>query len=388
MKVLVIGGGAAGLTAAIFASKAGAKVTVLEHENKTGKKILTTGNGKCNITNLIMNEDCFYGNKNFIRAVLNQFDENDAINFFKEIGIYTKDKNNYIYPLSEQASTVSNRLREVCEKLGVKIKTNNYITDIKKSGDKFAVDYGFEDVFDKVILATGGKSFPATGSDGSGYEIAKKFGHKIIDTEPALTALVCEKSELNKASGVRVKAQVTLDDTHYDIGEVQIADYGISGIPVFNISRFAKIGSTLLLDFMPEYSLEELIKILYELANMNSSFNLIQILNGLINEKLANAVLEKCNLKKNDDITNKNINLIACTLKSFKLTVKQKKGFDFAQVTMGGVDTNEINSETMESKIVSGLYFVGEIIDIDGRCGGYNLQFAWSSGAIAGRNIC
>lgn len=388
MKVLVIGGGAAGLTSAIFAARAGAKVTVLEHENKTGKKILTTGNGKCNITNLIMNEDCFYGNKDFIKSVLNQFNKKDTLNFFKELGIYTKDKNNYIYPLSEQASTVSNRLREVCEQLGVKIKTNNHITSIQKEADKFIVNYGFEDTFDKVILATGGMSFPATGSDGSGYKIAKSFGHKIVDLEPALTALVCEKSSLNKASGVRVNASVTLDDTYSDIGEVQITDYGISGIPVFNISRFAKNGSKVVLDLMPAYSLDELTRILSDLSDKNPVFNLIQILNGLVNEKLAGIILDECKINKHDEKTIDKLMSIAKTIKSFTLSIKQKKGFDFAQVTMGGVDTNEINSETMESNLVSGLYFAGEIIDIDGRCGGYNLQFAWSSGAIAGRNIC
>ncbi len=387
MRVLIIGAGAAGLTAAIYAAKSGAKVTVLEHENKTGKKILMTGNGKCNITNNLMNKDCFYGNEDFICAVLNQFDNTDTIKFFNDLGICTKEKNGYVYPSSEQASMVSARLREVCEYLAVKIKTNNHIKSIKKEKNLFVVDYGYTEQYDKIVLATGGMSFPTTGSDGTGYKLAEGLGHTIITPKPALTALICEKSGLYKAKGVRVKAKIVLDDKYIEQGELQITEYGVSGILVFNISRLAKNNSKLLIDFAPECSKEDLRMTIKNITSNYKEFNNIQVLSGLFNEKLAEAILSECNIKNNDRLDEKTVEKLVNNIKEFSITVKDKKGFDFAQVTMGGVDTKEINCKTMESYLVSGLYFAGEMIDVDGKCGGYNLQFAWSTGAIAGRNI-
>ena len=248
------------------------------------------------------------------------------------------------------------------------------------------VDVGFEFICDKLIIATGGMTMTNTGSDGSGYDIAKKLGHKIIEPKPALTALVIKDFSLKQASGVRAKGKVELDNVHKQHGEIQITEYGLSGIPVFNLSRNAHEGSIVNIDFFPDYSEEELTSILEQIFNIRQKENILSALTGLINEKLAQVLLSLGNIKNElaGDISHENIIRIAYLLKNNKHIVSKRKGFDFAQVTQGGVSCDEINSRTMESKIVKGLYFAGEIIDVDGVCGGYNLQWAWASGAIAG----
>ena len=199
--------------AAITAANQGAKVTVIEHENKPGKKILVTGNGKCNITNTKMNEECFYGNKNFIKNVLDNFGYKETIEFFMSLGMRTKDKNGYIYPAGEQAATVLEILRITAENLGVKIKTNNNVNSVKYRDRKFLVDIGIELQCDKLIVATGGMAAPKTGSTGLGYPLAEQFGHTIVETKPALTALITEKDLLNKAAGVRTTANIWFENS-------------------------------------------------------------------------------------------------------------------------------------------------------------------------------
>lgn len=393
MKTIIIGAGAAGLAAAIAAAKNGSDVTILEHENKVGKKILITGNGKCNLTN--KNMDCckYYGNKEFINDVLNSFDENDTISFFESIGLITKSKRGYIYPMSEQALTVLNTLRDAAVNLGVKIKTNNFVEKVLCSKEGFDVHMGIVMHCDNLIIATGGMAAPKTGSDGSGYKIARSMGHNIIEPKPALTALVCRNNNLNKASGVRVNAKIRVIDKEKiigsDIGELQITDYGISGIPVFNVSRLTYEGTNIIIDFMPEIEIDEAEKIIRNLLKKREYMSMLSAMNGLFNDKLSTAILNETNLDKTmkaEMITPEQIKSLVNVIKNYKVTVKSRRGFDYAQVTQGGIDTAEINSLTMESKLVKNLYFAGEIIDVDGICGGYNLQFAWATGTMAGGN--
>lgn len=393
MKTIIIGGGASGLVAAITAAGNGADVTILEKENKPGKKILVTGNGKCNITNTNMDETKYYGDTAFVKSVLNVFGYKETIEFFESCGIFTKNKNGYIYPASEQALTVLNRLRDVAINFGVKIKTNNAVENIHITENGFEILAGIKLYCDKLIIATGGCAAPKTGSDGSGYDFARKMGHTIIAPSPALTGIICEKASLNKAAGVRVAAKVFLEDQNSvigsNIGELQITDYGISGIPVFNISRLAEKDMNVYIDFEPHSELCDVKTKINSLLKNCSSMSILATLNGMFNEKISAVLLEECDIDKNQkssDINDEQINKICYLVKRHPLTVKSTRPFQYAQVTKGGVNTNEIDCKTMESKIVKNLYFAGEIIDIDGICGGYNLQFAWATGAIAGGN--
>ena len=390
-KVIIVGGGAAGLVAAITAAKNGKKAVILEKENKTGKKILVTGNGKCNLTNEEMTSNHYYGDRVFIETVLGKFGTEDTIKFFKQCGVITKKKGSYIYPHSEQAQTIANKLREVALKNGVTIKTNNKVESIIKTEDGFDVDTGFVQHCDEVILATGGSAFPQSGSDHSGCVLAKKLGHTIIEQQPALTGLICENNPLKKAGGVRVNTCIRLftDESAFisESGELQITDYGISGIPVFNISRLAFPKTKIEIDFLPEYTLEQTQIILKEMIDNDENSELAKILQGLFHEKLANVFIQSISAKqkvKVSDLTDEQICTLVRYIKNYPQTVVSRRGFEYAQVTSGGVSTDEICQDTMESKIVRGLYFAGEIIDVDGICGGYNLQFAWATGAIAG----
>ena len=387
MNVIVIGAGAAGLTAAVFGAKSGDKVIVIEHESRPGKKISITGNGKCNITNKDTGADKYYGDKKFIESILKKFNYKDTLSLFEDMGVYCHEKNGFYYPRSNQAATVSNNIRDYALSLGVSIKTNNQVKNIEYINGKFVIDIGIKMICDKLVIATGGMSAPKTGSDGSGYKMAEKLGHTIIKPKPALTGLICDES-LKRASGVRVKARVLVENTDIsDIGELQITDYGVSGIPIFNISRMTDKGSRLSIDFLPDDTYESVYKKIKRIFDVKPEAAAQNALNGLLNEKLAGAVLAKADLKENAkcrDISDKNVKYLVKVIKDFMITIQRRKGFDFAQVTQGGVSTMEINPDTMESLICKNLYFAGEVVDVDGRCGGFNLQFAWSSGSVAG----
>ncbi len=385
MKTIVIGGGAAGMTAAITAAENKNQVTVIEHQNQIGRKINITGNGHCNISNLSLDSSKYYGDKDFIHSVLEKINTDKIISFFEDRGLMLFDKNGYLYPLGMQASTVTDFLRETALNNNVKIKTNNEIKSIKHVKDKYVIDIGIELECDKLIVATGGKSFANTGSDGSGYNIAKNFGHKISLLKPALTALVLEKCSLNKASGVRIQGKVSNVSNSYT-GELQITDYGISGIPVFNLSRTVEENSYITIDFMPGYTKKDLKISLINIFNNFKNQTVTNSLHYMFNEKIALFLTKECNLEKVKckDITDIQFEELLNIIKNYKVKVLKTRGFDYAQVTAGGVDVTEVDKNTMESKIHKNLYFAGEILDVDGICGGYNLHFAWATGILAG----
>lgn len=385
MKTIIIGAGAAGLTAGIFAARNKSEVTIIEHGKQAGKKILSTGNGRCNMSNENLDSSMYYGDSAFIDCVLEKFGVQQMKDFFQSIGLYTCSQKGYLYPMSLQANSVLAFLRDTAVNLGVKIKTNNEITDIRYKNNKFFVDIGIELECDNLIIATGGCSFPKTGSDGSGYRLAEKFRHTIVKPEPGLTALTCDDDILRKASGVRIQSTVSIKGKKHT-GELQITDYGISGIPVFNISRMANQGDRVSIDFAPDIDNKNLYSSISRLISKNNMRTIDFTLNGLFHEKITTVFTNKinihnklCKLIKEDDVNN-----LVELIKNYTISVKKRRGFEFAQVTVGGVSTDEINPLTMESKKIKNLYFAGEIIDVDGICGGYNLHFAWASGAIAG----
>ena len=392
MNVIVIGGGASGLVAAITAKEKGDEVTLLEKENKVGRKLQMTGNGHCNMAHTDIVAEDYYNDSDpqssFVSDVLDSFSFKRFTNFFKKIGVITKNEDGYIYPSSMQASTVVNALRNYAEQIGVKIKTNNEVKGIEFKDNTYFVDCGYVYECEKLIVASGGLSYTNIDSPKNVLASLEKLGLEVSELEPALTALVSE-SNITKASGVRVNAKIKLfDGEDLDIseyGQVQITDYGISGIPVFNISRFAKVGDEVHIDFVNDTDKEDLINDLNVLLSTNA-LGIYNLLCGLLNDKLAALIVEELGVEKEADVTPEILEQAVDLIKDYEVVISGKRDFDFAQVTKGGVSTKCIDSKTMQVIGHDNLYLCGELIDVDSKCGGYNLYFAWATGYIAGNN--
>ncbi len=401
-QVLIIGGGASGLMAAITAARKGADVTVLEHMDRVGKKILSTGNGRCNLTNLFMETDCYRcGQKAFPMQVIQAFPVKDTLAFFDGIGILTKSRNGYIYPNSDQASSVLDALRLETEHLGIRVVTSCKVKSAKRAGKgMFAVqtDQG-EFRGHALILATGSKAAPVTGSDGSGYELAKSFGHRIIPPLPALVQLRCEGKHFRQLAGIRCEAalQVMINgkSAARDVGELQLTDYGISGIPTFQISRYVSAALfkgcrvTVYIDFLPSQTMEETKLFLKNRVHRFPDRTCGDFLTGVLNKKLAGVLLKMAGISSESlvsQVSSVRWERLIEQIKHFEAHVTAANSFEQAQICCGGVDTREIYAQSMESRLISGLYLIGELVDVDGICGGYNLQWAWSSGYLAGMN--
>lgn len=397
--IYIVGGGASGLFAAICAARRNKKVTILEHKDKPGKKILATGNGKCNYTNLVQKEE-FYRSSNpaFAGEVIRAFDVNATVDFFKEIGIYPMDRNGYLYPNSGQAASVLEVLLLEAERTGVTIECNAHVQKIDKNLSIYTADRKYQ--AEGIILAAGGKAAPAHGSDGSGLSIARELGHHILTPLPALVQLKSGEKYFKTLSGVRTEAEVRLfidkQMKAFEKGEVLLAEYGLSGIPVMQISRYAAEalgrGSkvTAVLDFLPFLTKEELKEMLYYRLQRNVKETLEEAFLGLLNKKLAYVAIKESKLDpyhRMKDIKDSQLTQLVNQLKEWKVPITDTHSFEHAQVMAGGIDTKEINPVSMESKLIKGLYFAGEIVDVDGTCGGYNLQWAWSSGHAAGTHI-
>lgn len=399
--VIIIGAGASGLMAAAAAASKGARVALLEHKDDIGKKILATGNGRCNFTNTDMSVNKFHGSKALIKNGLSQFNYSDTICFFKELGIPAYDNAGYIYPNSRQAASVVAAFRMELMRLHVDVKTGINITDIKPADDRtgycIQTDKGsFKSK--RLIIACGLTASPKLGSDGSLFRQIEALGHHIQKPLPALCGFSCDGLNFKKITGVRCDATVAsvIDGqmTEQNTGELQLADYGISGIPVFQISslmsRALDKGQMVevIIDFLPAFSDDELngyIKDRIITTTDNRSLN--EMLNGLLNNKLLLELIHKSGVspdKKGRLLTDDDCKSLTRSIKHTAVSVKKPRGVEFAQVCAGGIYTKEIDVRTLESKIHPGLYFCGELLDVDGICGGYNLQWAWTSGYIAG----
>lgn len=400
--VAVVGAGASGMMAAIWAARAGAQVTVYERNDRVGKKLLATGNGKCNFSNEDMGSHRYYGGgRRFIDEMYQNFGVAETKSFFAELGMRVKDRNGYLYPASEQASTVLDVLRYEMERLPVTVHTNCRVVEIYKKNGGFLLETEEhkdhrKGQYDAVILSCGGKAAPKTGSDGQGLQFAKSLGHRIVPTVPALAALRCQEDFYKQIAGVRCDAVLTLVVGGRKIcterGELQLTDYGISGIPVFQISREAayalraKKYTTVGIDFLPDYQDNE-----YELFwkkrwERQAEQTMEQFVTGIVNKKISLLFLKLSGIReaeKASDVPEQKRKKLAGLYRNFSVAVKGTNSYDQAQVTAGGVDCREVTAQ-MESRLVPGLYFAGELLDVDGVCGGYNLQWAFSSGATAG----
>ncbi len=398
MKIGIIGGGAAGMMAAITAAGQGADVTVLERNDRVGKKILMTGNGKCNLGNTNLNMEMYYGSdKKWMEEALQHFGTEETVRFFQGLGLLVKNKNGYLYPASEQAAVVLDVLRNEMKTLGIELICECKINQIKKQKDGILVSDGTRNfMFDKVILACGSKAAPKTGSDGSGYKLAKQLGHSLIPTVPALVQIRCDEEYLKAVAGVRAegKVQVWNDGkcVAEEVGEIQFTDYGISGIPIFQISRVVNYilreqdRVEVEINLLPEFD-----KTSYELLIagrklLQGGRTVEEFFTGILNKKLMNLFIKLAGLKPNtlmEEADGDRVEQVYRLCRQWKLHVTGSNPYDNAQVCAGGVDVSEV-TEKMESKKVPGVYFAGELLDVDGKCGGYNLQWAWCSGYLAG----
>lgn len=398
--VAVIGGGAAGMMAAITSAREGARVTILEHKDRIGKKILSTGNGRCNFTNTYQTPACYRSdNRDFAWNIIQKFNVEKTISFFKELGIYPKDRNGYLYPYSDQAAAILEVLQIEVAKLDICVMTEINVLDIQpvKKGIRITTDKKTITA-DSVILACGSKAAPVTGSDGSGYQLAKLFGHRIVPVLPALVQLRCAEKFYKSISGVRVQGTVEIyaDDIFLasDTGEIQLTNYGISGIPVFQVSRYAakalykKQSVTAVLNFMPDMNKDEFLLFLQERITLCPYKTLDEFFTGVFPKKLCELWIRLSRLPKEmrvSDLSGEQLEKLVLLIQHLRTHITETNSFEQAQICCGGVDTTEINPDTLESNYVPGIYFAGELLDVDGICGGYNLQWAWSSGFVAGK---
>ena len=395
-KVVIIGGGFSGVVSAIYASKNN-DVTILERNEDILKKLLMTGNGRCNYFNENQNIDNYHSNnEELIKDIINENNINELLKFYQEIGIVPKIKNGYYYPFSNQALSVKNALVNKLKEANVNIITNYYVENIVKNNNKFIINNDI--VCDKLIISTGSKAYPKTGSDGNGYDILKKFNLSMSNINPSLVSLVSDNKYLKELSGIRCDAKVSFYNNDKfiksDIGELQLVDYGVSGICIFNLSYlFYKCNGkkTIKVNFIPFIDTkEELLKYLDDRNKiMNNNKKISELLNGIINTKLINVIIKNSNINNilYKSLDGEEKNRLCDSIFEFEFNILSTKSFDKAQVCSGGLLLSEININTMQTKKINNLYVIGELLDIDGICGGYNLTHSFISGYLAGKNI-
>ena len=446
VKIAVVGGGASGLMAAVTAGNFGdTEVTVFEQKSRVGKKILATGNGRCNLTNTNASPEHYYGrNKEFIRSVLTLCAPPKTLALFSEIGLLCKEEHGgRVFPYSQQASTVVDVFRNRLAGLAINVENGVKIKDVIPEANGFRLEgvRHFEGVkpaeengyfekkthaeeknyqededkvyfCDRLILACGGMAGPVFGSDGSGFSLLEKLGHSIIKPVPALVQLKTDTDFCKGLTGIKVecgikafvrgeervrdedpdRVKVTGQTKEVDraAGEVLFTAYGLSGSGILDISRvlYQNEKITLSLDFMPDHTPEKVEEMLFERQKTLSGLTLEQYLVGLINKKVGYALLKRSGIERLSrgiyGLKPVEIRAIARTVKNLEIAVTGHNGWANAQVTAGGADTGEFDYQTMASRKIPGLYCAGEIFDVFGDCGGYNLQWAWSSGYLAG----
>lgn len=403
-KIAIIGGGAAGMMAAVQAAEAGVSADLYERNDRVGKKLLATGNGRCNFSNRDMNRGAYYGSAvSFYEKLFPVFGVSETIDFFSQHGMLIKDRNGYLYPLSEQASTVLDIFRFALEKAGVSLHTDSKVKALsreRKTGGFQVILDGEKGrqphLYQAVILTCGGMAAPKTGSDGNGYALAESFGHHIAEPVPALVQLRCRGDFWKSVAGVRTDAvlELFIDGQKKSTvrGELQLTDYGISGIPVFQFSREAAYALlyqkqvTVKIDFLPDQEEEAYREFWESRFDRGKEQTLEQFLTGISNKKINQLVIRLAGCRPSDTagrLPESKRRKIAELYRHFTVTVCRTNGFEQAQASAGGVLAEEL-TDRLESIYAPGLFLAGELIDMDGICGGYNLQWAWTSGAIAG----
>jgi len=400
--MIIIGAGAAGLCVAITSARAGQKVTLLEQNNKIGKKILVSGNGKCNIDNRYISTNRFHSqNPKFIEEVLKGYDFEVVEKFFTSVGLeLVEGKEGKMFPMSLQASSVVELLEYEAKRVGVQIVCDCPVTSIDKSADTFTLETSQgTKTCHKLVLASGSPAAPQLGGSNSGYAFATKMGHTLVPRHPSLVQLCSEEAWVKSASGVKVAGLAKLYANGEYItekkGDLLFTNYGISGLAILDLSREVSTRLAnfdyceLSLDLVPELSKEKLTNLLLKRIKEGSKKPLNLWLQGVINKKLIPIIIEqsKCKAKVEKELNRKEVNKIVHTIKNLKLSINDTKGFKGAEVATGGINTTEVNPKTMESKLIPNLFFAGEILDVDGDRGGFNFHFAWVTGMRAALKI-
>lgn len=411
-KIIIIGGGASGMIAAIEASKnSNNEVLIIERNNKLGKKLLLTGNGKCNYTNLDFDIDKIdsYYNNDFYKLGFSLFDNKALIEYFKNMGIeprvFERDGKKYVYPLTNKSKDVYYTMYNFILNSKIDIIYNEKVVDIKNDNGIYKVITDKDEYkADKVVVATGGKSYSRTGSDGMMFAVLNGMGYKVVEPVPALCGLVSDNKLFKSLESFRCFAKVNfyIDDkfSNSEYGEVQFNNYGLSGIPIMNLSRYVgralyenkKVKFTIdfLVDVLDTKDMDGVILYFTKRREILSDSKVSDFLSGLIDYRLSNYIYEFLGIDKNKyikDISDTELNKFATVLTSLNIEITNTRDFYEAQITNGGIDVSQVNPLTFESKLHKDMFFTGEVLDVDGICGGYNLQFAFGTGYIVGHNL-
>ncbi len=396
--VAVIGAGPAGMSAAIAAAGKGAKVVVFERNDIAGKKLLLTGNGRCNFTNVDIHADYYSFEEGSVAdEVLNSLSSRDICEYFADLGVLSMERKGGMYPVTGQAATIQTAFVQAMEQFGIEVIYNACIGEIASDNEQFVIHTNNNKMsFDAVILACGGKAAPKTGSDGFGYRLARGFGHTVTRTYPVLVQMQSDAPGLKQIAGVRCYANVTAlvngKKVASDYGELQLTDYGLSGIPVFHLSRFLSketeegMACEIAVDFLPQISGDALEAFVTKRINDLKGYTIKDFITGIVHNKLADYILTMRKIDEGYTVVPEDKEMIMkllTAMKDWHFNVTGHKGFENAQVTKGGVVLDEIDGN-MESKLVKGLFFAGEMVDVDADCGGYNLHWAFASGIKAG----
>jgi len=402
IKVGIIGGGASGLMAALEASNSGCDVTVFERKDRIGKKILATGNGRCNFTNRNMSKDYYYSeDESFIERLYEKFGLNDLLMYFHGLGLLIKEKNGYFYPSCEQASAVLDTLRYSISDKKITVLTDTYIVKVERNKNGFTLndEAGKRYHFDKIIISCGGKAGISKKEYANGYDLLKSLGHSVTKLYPSLTQIKCDGNFFKALSGVRSDCSLFLFSNENLLmqqqGEVLFTDYGISGIVSFQVSHCVascidkKEQVMAVLDLLPGMESEDLKAFALSKYLLHPDMTVEEYFTGFHNKKLNMEIIKISGLKPNAKLCEIDRDRLVDAIlmyKEFVVNIVGVNDFDQAQVTGGGVPTAEVN-DYCESTICPGLFITGELLDVDGICGGYNLQWAFSTGAVAGRAV-
>ena len=393
--VAVIGAGASGCMAAICAAKSGCHTILLEKNDRIGKKIYATGNGRCNLTNLFLMESCYHGDDALKRMrILSEFPPEALINAFEEMGLLCHDRQGYVYPRTDQASSVVRALGLTMKKLGVTVMTGAEVTAVKRTAAGFEIDIKAQKSLaaDAVILSCGGMAGPQYGCRGDGYGIARSFGHSVTELHPALTPLISDDPSIRLADGVRCTASIRIGTEDHASGELQLTSRGLSGIPAFQVSQTAAMmlarhmSVTAVIDFLPEIPEGKWQEIIRTRISQHENEPLGDFFAGLVHEKVLRWILSRQSLQpetKRARATDEQISDVFRQMRGFEVPVTGLMSYDKAQTTAGGVPLAEVD-DTLMSSLCPGLFFTGELLNTDGLCGGYNLQWAFATGRKAG----